>query len=106
MEDRVKAEHLEASGLAALSVCECLLLALMEKGVLKEDEACFVLEDAAASHRLAMEEGRAVALHQAAARLIELIIANSNSVRGTSKLGSLDTQEPAPVGPARERRLE
>lgn len=73
---------LDPGGLAALSICESLLISLAEKGVLDHDEACFVLEDALDSHQQAIDEGGARAAHEAAAQLIRLIIANSNSVRG------------------------
>ena len=90
MERLLKDQMLEAGGLAALTICESLLIALSEKGVLGEDETTFVLEDAMNSHQTAIDEGRAVLLHQAAARLIRLIMVNANSVRGSSKLGDLD----------------
>jgi len=85
-----KDRMLEAGGLAALTICESLLIALSEKGILDADEAASVLEDAMNSHQTAIDEGRAVHLHRAAARLIRLIVANANSVRGSSKLGQLE----------------
>jgi hypothetical protein len=39
------------AGLAALSVCESILLSLTENGVIDADEARGILEDAAAAHR-------------------------------------------------------
>ena len=83
-------QRLEACGLAALTICESLLIALTEKGVLQQDEAQFVLEDAMNSHQNAIEEERAIDLHEAAARLIHLIISQANSIRGSSKLGNLN----------------
>lgn len=88
-----KVQNLDAAGLAALSICESLLISLTEKGVLQQDEVYLVLEDAVGSHCQAIREHRATTLHEAAARLIELIMANSNSVRGTSTLGSADPEE-------------
>lgn len=90
MERLLKDQMLEAGGLAALTICESLLIALCEKDILDEDEATMILEDAMNSHQNAIEEGRAVLLHQAAARLIRLIMINANSVRGTSKLGNIE----------------
>jgi len=40
----------EIAGLAALSICESLLLALNERKVLPEAEIVGILEDAAAAH--------------------------------------------------------
>ncbi len=41
----------DAAGRAALSICESLLLTLLDKGVLKPEEVLDALEDAAAAHR-------------------------------------------------------
>ncbi len=71
----------EAPGLAALAICESLLLSLSESGVLAAGEARSILEDAAAAHRNAIgldpDDGR----HQAAVEVIDLILAGGNSVR-------------------------
>ena len=40
----------EAAGMAALSICESLVIAMVEKGLLTAEEARGVLEDAAAAH--------------------------------------------------------
>ncbi|WP_211113460.1 hypothetical protein [Azospirillum endophyticum] len=40
----------EAAGMAALSICESLVIAMVEKGLLTVEEARGVLEDAAAAH--------------------------------------------------------
>lgn len=40
----------EGAGLAALSICESLMIALVEKGLLTAAEAQGTLEDAAAAH--------------------------------------------------------
>ena len=70
-----------ASGLAALAICESLLLSLTESKVLASGEARAILEDAAAANRnaipLAADDGH----HKAAAAVIELILAGGNSVR-------------------------
>ena len=88
--DLLRNQNLEAGGLAALSICESLLITLTEKGLLSDDDAAFVLEDALGSHLAAVNDGRAAELHRAAAQLIELIMFHSNSVRGASKLGNRD----------------
>lgn len=69
------------SGMAALSVCEALLLALNDAGVLPENEIMGVLMDAASTHENAVGSEADVERHQAAAALIRRIIAGGNSVR-------------------------
>jgi hypothetical protein len=69
------------SGMAALSVCEALLLALNDAGILPEKEIVGVLTDAAATHENAVGSATDVESHQAAAALLRRIIAGGNSVR-------------------------
>lgn len=69
------------SGMAALSICEALLLALNDAKVLPESEIMGVLEDAAATHENAGGSEADVEMHMAAAALIHRIIAGGNSVR-------------------------
>jgi hypothetical protein len=69
------------SGIAALSICEALLLALNDAKVLPEREIVGVLEDAAAAHENAGGSDREIVEHEVVARLINKIIAGGNSVR-------------------------
>jgi hypothetical protein len=71
-----------AAGLAALSICESLLLSLTESGVLDQAEARAILADAATALRNAMPTSSDPALHQAAAEVIELIALSRNSIHG------------------------
>jgi hypothetical protein len=61
----------DAAGAAALSVCESLLLSLLERGVIDEAELRGILSDAAEFHREASRSGRNSLLHREAAELIE-----------------------------------
>lgn len=71
-----------AAGHAALAICESLLLALNDRKILDEREILAILEDAATAHRNAVPLARGDgAVHEAAAILIEAIIAGGNSVR-------------------------
>ena len=71
-----------AAGHAALAICESLLLALGDRKVIDEAEVLGILEDAATAHRNAVPLARGDgATHEAAAALIEAIIAGGNSVR-------------------------
>lgn len=71
----------DISGMAALSICEALLLALNDAKVLPELEIIGVLRDAAATHEHANGSAAQIARHKAAALLIQRIIAGGNSVR-------------------------
>ncbi|MEH6648043.1 hypothetical protein [Sulfitobacter sp.] len=74
-------EHSTKSGIAALSICEALLLALNDAKVLPEREIVGVLEDAARSHENAGGSNTEIEEHEAVATLINKIIAGGNSVR-------------------------
>jgi hypothetical protein len=71
----------EYSGQAALSICEALLLALNDGGLLPEHEIVGVLRDAAATHENAVGTDHETENHRAVADLINAIIAGGNSVR-------------------------
>jgi hypothetical protein len=65
------------AGLAALAICESMLLSLTERGVIDEVEAKAILKDAAATHHNAALVTEHGSEHEAAARLIEEIIRRS-----------------------------
>ena len=67
------------AGLAALAICELLLLAMNDRGLLPEHEIFDVLRDAATTHENAV--GRDGERHLAVVDLIEQIIARGNSVQ-------------------------
>lgn len=76
----------EYTGMAALSICESLLLALNDHGILPESDIVGVLVDAAITHENAARDRSAAnvtdsAAHVAVAALIRTIIAGGNSVR-------------------------
>jgi hypothetical protein len=73
--------HSNAAGLAALSICESLLLSLTDLEIIENQEAVAILEDAAAAHRGAVAEAHNPDAHQAAADVIDSIIKGRNSVR-------------------------
>lgn len=70
----------DAAGLAALSICESLLIVLVEKGLIEADEARGALEDAAAAHQGAGRAGSLGPPHIMAAQLIERLITQVNAV--------------------------
>ncbi len=71
----------DLSGMAALSICEALLLAMNDHKILPEREIVGVLRDAAATHENAIGPADVRAMHLAVANQINLIIAGGNSVR-------------------------
>jgi hypothetical protein len=70
-----------AAGLAALSICESLLLSLTDLKIIESAEAISILQDAAAAHRGASAEAKEPQPHHDAADVIERIIKGKNSVR-------------------------
>ena len=75
--------HPQMTGLAALTICESLLLALMENDVLDRQEIRGLLKDAASTHRQAASAAEDPEAHLAAEAIIESIINRKNSVRGS-----------------------
>jgi hypothetical protein len=71
----------EHAGEAALSICEALLLAMNDRGLLTEHEIVGILRDAAAAHENAVGTDHEAESHRAVADLINAIIAGGNSVR-------------------------
>ncbi|MCF8466552.1 MAG: hypothetical protein K9G33_04060 [Sneathiella sp.] len=74
-------DHKDISGIAALTICEALLLALNDHKILPEREIMGVLKDAAATHDEAAGLDSDSKMHQDVADLINRIIAGGNSVR-------------------------
>jgi hypothetical protein len=69
--------------MAALSVCEALLLALNDANILPENEIIGILKDAAITHENAGGSDLEIERHKAVAALLNGIIAGGNSVRRT-----------------------
>jgi hypothetical protein len=67
----------KAVGLAALSICESLLLELVDRGTLGEEERQDILLDAADAHRILAERDDADGLHRRVASIIERIAAGA-----------------------------
>jgi hypothetical protein len=86
-----------AAGLAALSVCESLLLSLTDSGIIDATEATAILLDAAAAHRgaVSLADGEA-GVHEEAAALLEAIVRNGNSVRRARPAPTMGEDEPDP----------
>jgi hypothetical protein len=70
-----------ASGLAALSICESLILTMGDLKVMGEHDAVGVLSDAADANRNVKGSPSQVSLHREAAAILDRIIAGGNSIR-------------------------
>lgn len=73
-----------ASGLAALSICESLLLAMGDLRLMGAKDTIDVISDAASAHRNAGDTPQDIALHREVAAVLDLIIAGANPVRRSS----------------------
>ena len=63
----------DAEGLAALSICESLALALAEEGILSKEGLCIAIEDSVSAHREAAKSAHDPAVHYRAALIAERI---------------------------------
>jgi len=70
-----------ASGVAALSICESLLLAMGDLKLMGEREVVGVVTDAASAHRNAGSSARDKALNLAVVNILDRIVAGGNSIR-------------------------
>lgn len=70
-----------ASGVAALSICESLLLAMGDLKIMAGKDAVSVIEDAASAHRNAGGTEHETAIHLEVAAILDRILAGGNSVR-------------------------
>lgn len=71
----------EVSGVAALAICESLLLCLGDRKILPENEIIGILEDAITAHRNAPADDGLTEMHVAVVKLLKGIIDGGNSVR-------------------------
>ncbi|MEH6836497.1 MULTISPECIES: hypothetical protein [Falsihalocynthiibacter] len=74
-------DHEAYSGIAALSICEALLLALNDAKVLPESEILGVLKDASATHENADGSEADLETHKAVASLINRILSGGDFSR-------------------------
>ena len=80
MTDRHETDKATA-GVAALSICESLLIARNDLKIIDDKETRAILQDAAETHRSAIAGSTNAAEHQAVADLIDRIVEGKNSVR-------------------------
>jgi aminoglycoside phosphotransferase family enzyme len=80
--------HYAVLGRAALSICESLLAAMLERGLLSDKDVGDLLEDAASMHREASKYADNPELHTMVAGIIEDIAAKKKLARGRSHVSS------------------
>lgn len=86
------------TGLAALSICEAILLSLTDNKIIDEAEAKAILTDAAAAHRgAAALADSPTGEHEEAAAIIEAIRDGGNSVRLTRPTPATDGDGASPA---------
>jgi hypothetical protein len=71
----------EADGIAALGICESLLIALTELKIISEKNARSLLIDVATKHNQAALAAQAPERHQAVVGIVQRILAGKNGVR-------------------------
>jgi hypothetical protein len=79
MADRARFD--DAKGMAALGICESLLLALTDLNVISEGDARDLLIDVATSHSEAASVSQTPEQHQAVVEIVQRILAGKNGVR-------------------------
>ena len=71
----------DAEGMAALGICESLLLALTDLKIVSEEDARDLLTDVATTHNEAAAASQSPEEHQAVVEIIRRIQAGKNGVR-------------------------
>lgn len=72
-----------ATGIAALAICESLLLALSDLKIIGERETRGVLEDAAAAFRNGGPSNQAMAINHEVVAILERVISGRNAIPPT-----------------------
>ena len=71
----------EADGMAALGICESLLLALTDLKIISDKDARDLLTDVATTHTEAATTSLNPAKHQAVVEIVQRILGGKNGVR-------------------------
>jgi hypothetical protein len=71
----------DAEGMAALGICESLLLALTDLAVISEKDARDLLTDVASSHTHAAATSQTPEKHRAVIEIIQRILAGKNGAQ-------------------------
>jgi len=71
----------DANGMAALGICESLLLALTDLKIISQQDARDLLTDVATTHSEAASTSQAPEKHQAVVEIVQRILAGKDGVR-------------------------
>ena len=71
----------EADGMAALGICESMLLALTDLKIISDQDARDLLTDVATTHGEAASASQTPDNHQAVVEIVQRILAGKNGVR-------------------------
>ena len=71
----------EADGMAALGICESLLLALTDLAIISEQDARDVLTDVATTHHEAAAASKSPETHREVIEIVQRILAGKNGMR-------------------------
>ncbi len=71
----------DAEGMAALGICESLLLALTDLKIISDKDARDLLTDVATAHHEAAATSQTPQKHQAVVAIVESILAGKNGIR-------------------------
>ena len=71
----------DAEGVAALGICESLLLALTDLKIISEKDARDLLTDVATTHHEAATASQTPQKHQAVVEIVRRILAGKNGLR-------------------------
>ena len=71
----------DAEGMAALGICELLLLALTDLNVISEEDVRGLLTDVATTHNEAAAGSQTPEQHQAVVEIVQRILAGKNGLR-------------------------
>lgn len=71
----------DANGLAALGICESLLLALTDTEVISEQDARDLLTEVATTHHKAASTSQTPEKHRAVVEIVQCILADNNGMR-------------------------
>ena len=71
----------EADGMAALGICESLLLTLTDLKIISDKDARDLLTDVATTHAEATTTSATPAKHQAVVEIVQRILTGKNGVR-------------------------
>ena len=68
----------DAEGMAALGICESLLLALVDLKIISEQDACDLLTNVATTHQQAADVSPTPEKHRAVVEIVHRIVAGSH----------------------------